>query len=659
VLDKKWRILIVDDSRDDRLEAKAALLRDFSRRYVFTEAETGEEGLRKLGHDPESWPTCLLLDYSLPDMDGVDFLRAMPQREGQVAVPVVVLTGYATAETSCAVLKAGAQDFVGKDWLTPSSLSRAVDSAIERHVMACELWQKQRRIDEQREWLEVVLRGIADGVIATDISGHVRFLNAAAEQLTGFTMQEAVGQPLSSIFRLEHGNDSDLVPDAIARVLREGRLLGLGNHTMLVRRDGRRLAIDDSGAPLRDDKGETVGLVFIFRDITEKRQAEQALLERQALLDTILQNTPALICVIDLEGRYVHVNRRFEELVQRSAAEIIGRRPRDLFPPELAAGYEENHQRVIREGRACEFEETIWHADGPHTYAAVKAPFADALGYTAGIIEVATDISERKRVEDLLRETDRRKNEFLAMLAHELRNPLVPIRNAVHLLSQFGPTEPMQNRLLEMISRQVSHLVHLVDDLLDVSRITRGIIHLKQEEVTMSDVITAALESSGPLIQNRRHELTVIMPKEPLRVRGDVTRLSQVVLNLLNNSAKYTPAGGHIRLSLAAESGYAVVRVLDDGVGIPRDLLPRVFDLFVQAERSLDRAEGGLGLGLTLVRNLVKMHGGSVDAHSDGPGRGSEFIVRLPLIAERDASDPAQSLAARCSQLQTDHRRGA
>jgi signal transduction histidine kinase len=230
-------------------------------------------------------------------------------------------------------------------------------------------------------------------------------------------------------------------------------------------------------------------------------------------------------------------------------------------------------------------------------------------------------------------ETDRRKDEFLAMLAHELRNPLAPICNATHLLRLLLPRDAELSKLQDIIQRQLGNLTRLVDGLLDVSRITTGKIRLTLEPIDIAAAATTAVETSRPLIDARRQELTVSLPSYPLPVLGDQTRLAQVLANLLNNAAKYTPEEGHISLTVTEEDGSAVCRVRDDGVGIPLAMLPNVFDLFVQAEQSLDRSQGGLGIGLTIARKLMEMHAGTIEAVSTGHGQGSEFIVRMPLAA--------------------------
>jgi signal transduction histidine kinase/DNA-binding response OmpR family regulator len=259
-----------------------------------------------------------------------------------------------------------------------------------------------------------------------------------------------------------------------------------------------------------------------------------------------------------------------------------------------------------------------------------------ALGFDMALLRdfagrAAVDLDNARLYRDV-QEADRRKNEFLSMLAHELRNPLAPIRNGVHILQAVNVADPQVREVRDMIGRQVRHLVRLVDDLLDISRITRGKIRLQSEPVDLSAVIASAVETCCPLIDDRRHRLAVSMPPVPLRVTGDAVRLTQVVGNLLNNAAKYTPEGGRIWVSAGREGDQAILRVRDSGMGIPAGMAGSIFDLFTQVNNSLDRGQGGLGIGLTLVRRLVELHRGTVEAHSEGPDRGSEFVVRLPLL---------------------------
>jgi signal transduction histidine kinase/CheY-like chemotaxis protein len=264
------------------------------------------------------------------------------------------------------------------------------------------------------------------------------------------------------------------------------------------------------------------------------------------------------------------------------------------------------------------------------------------------LAQVAAIAIENARLVEELRQADRRKDEFLAMLAHELRNPLAPIRNAIQVMNLVDTNEPRVQKARGMIERQVEHLVRLVDDLLDVSRITRGSIKLQRHRVDLSDVLTRAIEGSRPLIDARRHELAVTQAPQPLPVDADPVRLAQVFWNLLNNAAKYTPERGKISVSteLSADGQEAIVRVRDTGMGIPHEMLPKIFELFTQVERTIDRSEGGLGIGLTLVRRLTEMHGGRVEATSAGLGEGSEFLVRLPLAVNDESASRADGSKA-------------
>lgn len=242
---------------------------------------------------------------------------------------------------------------------------------------------------------------------------------------------------------------------------------------------------------------------------------------------------------------------------------------------------------------------------------------------------------EREQTAETLKEADRRKDEFLATLAHELRNPLAPIRNSLQILRMTTGNDPAKERVYEMMERQINHMVRLVDDLMEVSRITRGLIDLRKEATDLATVIYSAVETSRPLIEAGRHQLTISLPREPVPLHGDAVRLAQIFANLFNNAAKYTDPGGEIRLTARLEDNEAIVSVCDNGIGISREMLPIVFEIFMQANPSTSYSQGGLGIGLTLVKNLVELHGGTITAHSNGPGQGSEFTVRLPVAADR------------------------
>jgi signal transduction histidine kinase/response regulator RpfG family c-di-GMP phosphodiesterase len=321
---------------------------------------------------------------------------------------------------------------------------------------------------------------------------------------------------------------------------------------------------------------------------------------------------------------------------------------------------------VLRSGRSVLLPELVssYESDGIEAHSALIVPLR-ARGRTLGTIALAVGPSGRRYgeedlalAEDLgvraavamdnarlykdIQEQDRRKNEFLAMLAHELRNPLAPIRNAVQILRSPSAEGEEGKWARDVIGRQVEQMVRLVDDLLDISRITGGKIQLQRTRVDAEAIVARAVETSRPWVETRRHTLSVTLPREAIALNADATRLAQVLANLLNNAAKYTPEGGRIALEVAREAGEVVFRVIDTGVGIPREMLARVFDLFMQVDQSLDRSQGGLGIGLTLVRQLVELHGGRVEASSPGPNQGSEFVVRVPALAPAPKrTDPA------------------
>jgi signal transduction histidine kinase/CheY-like chemotaxis protein len=327
-------------------------------------------------------------------------------------------------------------------------------------------------------------------------------------------------------------------------------------------------------------------------------------------------------------GAIVFCNTGFSNMVKRPVEKVIGTPIHSLFGasdlPELTRRLSEPHI-----GKQSEL--TLRTDDGSSLPVLVSFNLLPLAGMSA-VCLVFTDLTEHKHNLEL-RDTDRRKDEFLAMLAHELRNPLAPIANAALVLGlrNQGANEEVR-WACDVIERQVRQMTRIVDDLLDVSRITRGKIKLQKAVINVSSIISAAVETSRPLIESRKHRLNITLPSESLEVQADVTRMAQVVTNLLNNAAKYTEEGGQIRICADRDGTEAVISVRDNGVGVSADLLPTIFELFTQADRTIDRSQGGLGIGLTLVRSLVELHGGSVSASSDGFGRGSEFVIRLPLV---------------------------
>jgi PAS domain S-box-containing protein len=344
--------------------------------------------------------------------------------------------------------------------------------------------------------------------------------------------------------------------------------------------------------------------------------------EWQALCDAVADG----LALLGPSGAVLRCNRALAELAGRPFAELVGRRLDEVLPAELAAAAAAVLRGGARNGRG----ESVEAAAGGRWFCLTAVPAPGSGGPQPQTVLVVTDVTQHRRAEQALQEADRRKDEFLALLSHELRGPLAPLRNALHLLRQRPAEADGVGRLCDLAERQVQQLARLVDDLLDVSRIARGKLELRPEPVDAVRVAADALETVRPQVEARGQRLTVQLPPGPVPLEADAGRLVQVLVNLLTNAAKYTPAGGEITFSAAAPDGAVVFRVRDTGVGLAPEVLPRVFELFFQAEPG---AHGGLGIGLSLVRGLVEMHGGTAEATSDGPGRGCEFVVRLPAAA--------------------------
>jgi PAS domain S-box-containing protein len=619
---------------------------------------------------------------------------------------------------------------------------------------------------EQRDWLRVTLSSISDALITADADGNVTFLNASAQSLTGWTQTEAAGVSLEIVFHIINEESRKSVENPATRALREGTIVGLANHTLLVARDGTERPIEDSASPIRNQAGEVAGVVLVFRDVAELRVHERAAQEALRYAEEIVATLREPFLVLDGKLRVMRANASFYQAFHTSEDSTTGRFLYDLgdgqwdipalrtlleeaipkaiavhdfevehdfpeigpksmvlnarrFPPEgehptlvllsiqditerkrsdaalqdselrfrrlfqtakdgilildttlgtiIEAnpfmcgllGYEpgdflgkelweiglfrdkdasRDAYRELREKGYIRYDNLPLRTKGGDE---VEVEFVSNL-YMVGERMVAQcnirDITQRIRMERqakaqaaALADLHRRKDEFLAMLSHELRNPLSPILNAVHLLRLQGGENLIQKEARAIIERQVGQLTHLVDDLLEVARFTSGKIRLQPVRLDMRGIVERAVESARPLIDRRRHTLELNLPAGPIWMEADPTRMEQVVVNLLNNAAKYTEEGGRIWLGIRSEGLQAILSVRDTGVGIDLERFPDIFDLFTQVDRSLDRSQGGLGIGLSLVQRLVDMHRGTVEVRSDGPGQGSEFTVRLPL----------------------------
>ncbi len=516
------------------------------------------------------------------------------------------------------------------------------------------------RANQRREVLRVTLESIGDAVITTDASGRVATLNAVAEALTGWSQAEAIGRPLEQVFHIINEESRQPVEGPAARAIRDGIVVGLANHTLLIRKDGSECAIDDSAAPIRDETGRVSGCVLIFRDVTGARRLEHEKIDQlQAarLLASIVESSDDAIISKSLDGIIQTWNRGAERLFGYRADEAVGRHISLVIPPDRIGEEDEIVAQLKAGQRIDHFETERVRSDGTRIFVSLTiSPLMDDQGRVTGASKIVRDITERKRIEvergelaDNLRraaadlsETNRRKDEFLAMLAHELRNPLAPISNAVQVLRMGDAAGATVRDITALLERQVRLLSRLVDDLLDMSRITRGRIELRKEHIALAPVVDQAVEAARTSCEAMHHELTVSMPEEPLTLDADPARLVQVIGNLLNNACKFTDRGGRISLHVERDGEHAIIRVRDNGIGITTEQQGRVFDMFSQVDTSLERSRDGLGIGLTLVKTLAEQHGGSATVMSEGLGLGSEFVVRLPLVEPQSVTIPEE-----------------
>jgi PAS domain S-box-containing protein len=665
-------------------------------------------------------------------------------------------------------------------------------SKIARDITERKRTEEALRAEKAR--LYTTLISIRDAVIVTDAESGVTLMNPVAQALTGWT-EQGVGRPLEEVFHIINEQSRQPVESPVSRVMREGTVVGLGNHTVLIARDGTERAIDDSAAPIRGGPGQVVGCVPVFRDLAEQRRAERAMAEARAYAESIVDTVREPLLILNGKLRVVSASRSFFQTFDVSPAETENRLIYELgnsqwdipalrkllteilphnttfndfdvehsFPTIGHRVMRLNARRLLREGNQTElillaieditvrrrlerenadrlaaarflasivessadaivskslsgiiqtwnaaaqrlFGYTAEQAVGQHITFIIPAnradeeeqiisrirsgqrvdhfdtvrlrcdgqpihvsltisPIRDEPGHVVGASKIARDITDRKHAEERiyrllaeLKDADRRKDEFLAMLAHELRGPLAPLSNMLEIMKRAEGDSDLLQQARSTMERQLGQLLRLVDDLIDVSRITRNKIELRRERVELASIIHQSVEACRPLAECANHQVSVTLPPDPIYLHADPVRLAQVFTNILNNACKYTEPGGKIRLTAERQGSDVVVSIRDTGVGIPPDKLSSVFEMFTQIERTLERSQGGLGIGLTLVKRLVEMHDGTVTAQSEGPGRGSEFVVRLPVLiekpeavrgGERPTAEPTRTTACR------------
>jgi PAS domain S-box-containing protein len=543
--------------------------------------------------------------------------------------------------------------------------------------------------------LAAIVASSDDAIVSKTLDGHIQSWNAGAVRIFGYQAHEVIGKPITIIIPPELHEEEHHILDQVRRGKRIDHF-----DTIRVTKDGRRISISLTVSPIHDSRGNVVGASKVARDISAQKAAEQALRESERRLAAEADALARLVEWSTRLWRSSDLNDGLHEILI-AVTGLLGAEKGNiqLLDPKgetlsiaVQQGFEQDFLDFFREvsaadnsacGRALRSGERIViedvETDDPfepfravaraaNFRSVVSAPLLRADGTPLGMVSThfrivhrptdqelrrldlylrqAADFIQRCKLEQILqqseealREADRRKDEFLALLAHELRNPLAPIRYALAANKKANGTPEQQRRAEEVIERQVSHMSRLLDDLLDISRVTRGKLELKKGPCELTLVIGAAIETARPILDAKHHTLSLDLPKQAVRLEADAIRLSQVFSNLLINAAKYTDSGGHIQVRATHEGREVVVAIRDNGIGISAEMIPRLFTMFSQADAALDRAEGGLGIGLSLVRGLVTLHGGSIEARSEGIGRGSEFIVRIPVRTPLESPD--------------------
>ena len=490
----------------------------------------------------------------------------------------------------------------------------------------------KKRADDAAARLAAIVEASDDAIVSTTLDGIITSWNRGAERLFGHGASEAIGQSISLVVPPDRAGE---IADVLARI-RSGQPVERFE-TVRTRKDGALLSIALTVWPLRDARGRVTGASAIARDIGEQRRLDEA----QSRLAAIINSSDDAIVSKTLDGVITSWNRSAERLFGYTAAEAVGQPIFLIIPPERRAE-EEMVLGRIRAGQIVDHFDTVRRRkDGVLVEISLTvSPVRDARGRIIGASKIARDVTQRKRVEREraamfaeAQQANRAKDEFLAMLGHELRNPLGAISSAIRLLEPMDAVSERAALARDVIARQTRHLARLVDDLLDVARVMTGKVLLERQPLDLADAVTRHVNSVRATGKMQDHHVT--LETGPVWVDADSLRIEQIVGNLVSNALKYTPAGGRITIRVGPDDGHGLLSIEDTGVGMAPHLLARVFDLFVQGERRLDRTQGGLGIGLTLVRRLVELHGGTVDASSEGPDRGSRFTVRLPAIAPR------------------------
>jgi PAS domain S-box-containing protein len=693
--DDRPRVLIADDNADMRRYVTRLLTGP----YIVESVPDGAAALEAVRRQP---PNLILSDVMMPKLDGFGLLRELRANLHTAGIPVVLLSARAVEESRVEGMQAGADDYLVKPFSARELLVRVGTllqiTRLRRESEQAIRQSEERFRDRERQLLveaataNAKFRAFFDqgplfaGVMALD--GTLLEANRLSLEACGYTKEQVVGK---KFWDCPWWNPSPQLMAAI-KTGTAGAAAGEQFRAEMPYfvADGSQRMVDFILLPIKDDSGRVVFLAPTGTDITDRKRAEDATRRQSEQLRRLAEVATRLNAAADVPSITRMVTEEARSLIGSHQAVTGFTTDPAAGPAVNAASFSERYARwrgreatldgsdiyslVCGTNRPLRLTQAElenhptyrWfgeHAsDWPPPRGLLAAPLVDREGRNLGLIQLsdkyvgeftaedevilvqlaqmASVAIENARLVQDLREGDRRKDEFLATLAHELRNPLAPIRNGLQIMRLSDGDRLTIEQARTMMERQLTQMVHLVDDLLDLSRISRGKIELRKERVELAKVVQHAVETSRPAIEQAGHELTVAMPPGPIFVDADTTRLAQVFANLLNNAAKYTERGGRVRLTVQRRGGEVVVSVKDSGIGIPAPMLSKVFEMFTQVDRNLERSQGGLGIGLSIVRRLVEMHDGTVEAHSDGDGKGSEFVVRLPLALSLVSQPP-------------------
>jgi PAS domain S-box-containing protein len=510
--------------------------------------------------------------------------------------------------------------------------------------------------EEPEECFRILVDGIREyGIFMLHSDGLIATWNAGAQRLTAFGSEEALGRSMGILFQPDDVNE-------LKQIFQAAEIAPLQQECCLVRKDGVHFDAEMTLTPLRHGDGNLRGFACVIRDVTRRKRADEALRASEQKLKAVLNQAPIGIGLCDSQGHLFALN----DLMRPYVGSVLPSRD-PVFRLRWRAFDENGNEiestdwpgaRALRgEVVSPGLEMLFTRADGSQMWTRVAAaPLRDATGTLIGATLAVQDIDHLKRVEEALRdytrrllEEDRRKNEFLATMAHELRNPLAPIRNAVEILKRPDISKDNFRLARDITERQVDQMERLINDLLDVSRITRGKIDLKKERITLHSIVEQALETSQPHIERMGQRITLSLPSAHVYFDADPVRLAQALSNLIDNASKFSAPNSRIHITAEVAQGRRrdsqielILSVKDNGIGIAPEHLPRLFEMFSQVASALERSQGGLGVGLSLVRALVEMHGGIVKANSEGIGKGSEFTIRLPVL-DVDVSESAEN----------------